>query len=143
MKISTILSIIVAVLFLISAVIAGLFFFGGNIPGTQEPVFTSTLIMWGFILLGVAAVALGIFFIIGAVSDLKVLVNAGISIVFIGVLVLGAYLLASDTVLPAFAEKGFSATTYKLSGTALITTYFLLGISVVSIIGSEIYRLFK
>ena len=65
-KITKILNILTIVMFVITVVLLGLFYFGGELPNSQysNPVYTEQLIWWSYILFAVAIIAAVIFPII-------------------------------------------------------------------------------
>ena len=62
-KINKILNIMTIVMFVVTIVLLGLFYFGGELPNSQysTPVYTEQLLWWSYLLFGVAIVAALIF----------------------------------------------------------------------------------
>ena len=62
-KINKILNIVTIVMFVITVVLLGLFYFGGELPNSQyvTPVYTEQLLWWSYLLFGVAIVAALVF----------------------------------------------------------------------------------
>jgi len=75
----------------------------------------------------------------------KAAINALIGLGVLGVIVLIAYLLASDQVLDLVGYDGPDniPSTLKAVGTGLITTYILFFLSLLAIVITEIYNAFK
>jgi len=149
-KISLILRVTLIVLMAISGVFILIFYFGSAVEGTEgtefyEPTITEGMIKWTYVLFFVAvATAIG-FPIVQLIKNpqaakktlISVLVLAGVGVI--------AYLLADDAVLtiPGYNGGDNVPETLKWAGTGLITVYLLLGAALVSIIGSEVSKLFK
>ncbi|WP_346856663.1 hypothetical protein [uncultured Draconibacterium sp.] len=109
----------------------------------------NTNLVWAYILTALGA---GIAILAGLVkmtTDKKAAKNGIISLVFMGVVVLISYLLASPEI-PQFAgvekflnDGTLNETVAKWVDTGLYTTYILLAIAVLSIAGMSVTRLFK
>ena len=72
LKVTKLLNILTIVMFAITVVLVGLFFFGGELPNSQyaSPVYTDELIWWAYILMALTAVAAIVFPIGRLVSNL-------------------------------------------------------------------------
>ena len=88
-----ILNILTIVMFVITAVLLGLFMFGGKVPNQlyTTPVYTSTLLNWAYILFGIAIIAAIIFPIIRLFSRPKQAMKSFIGLAVVVVVVLIAY----------------------------------------------------
>lgn len=150
MTISKISSILLYVLMGISVIFAGLLFVGGNVAGTagtsmKEPLITDEIIIWTTILIILTAASAILFPLIYAVlnprNTIKMLIILGI----VGLLVFISYQLASDELLNlvGYTGKDNNPTTLKLSDTGLILTYILAATAFLSILYTEISKLFK
>ena len=141
-KIST---IVLYVLVAISVILAGMFYFSGNVTEDtglltdNEPVFTALNLSWAYVLFFGAVVITLIFSLVYIVTHPKALKGTLISLAVGAVLVLIAYLLASTEPVPG---RGADATLSELKwvGTGLYVTYILGGLAIGGIIVSEIYR---
>ena len=129
----------------ISIVLAVLFYFGGNIPNTEEPRVTNIILNWGYILIIIAGILALAFPVIYAIMRPQNLKRIGMIVVFAAVIVVIAYLLASDEVLkiPAYSGTDNVPSVLKKVGTGLISMYILLGLAVLTIVYTEISKYFK
>lgn len=136
------LSIIRIVLIVISVVIvAGAFLTQGSAP---EPN-VDAMLRWTYAMIGIATLCAVLFPIVNIAKNPKSAVRSLIGLAIVAVIVLIAYSLADTTPVytPGNAEGYTNALELKLSDTGLITTYFALGIAVLSIAVTEVYKLFK
>lgn len=103
-------------------------------------------LIWGYILFIITAIFAVAFPLVQIISHPARLVRALIVFVGVAIFVGLAYMLSSDTPL---AIPGFTGTqnsdpvVLKLIDTGLISTYFILGIALLSILYSEVVRYFK
>jgi hypothetical protein len=150
MSLQRILTILLYILLAVSAVLIAIFYFGPDVEGTtgtnlEEPTITNFILRWAYGLLVVGAI-LAILFPLGyMIANPKNATKALMALVFIGVVVLVGYFLASDRILEmtAYQGTGNNPTTLKWAGTGIISMYLLLGLAVLSIIFSEIAKFFK
>jgi len=134
----------------ISIVLVGIFFFGGFVEGTEgtnaaEPLIMETILKWSYVLLFVTiAVVIG-FQLLFMFTNLKSLKSTGIILAIAGALIFASYQLADDAVLNLISYKGPDNVpgTLHTVGTALIFTYILGVVAIVSILYSSIANLFK
>jgi xanthosine utilization system XapX-like protein len=132
-----------------SIVLMLVFYFGSDVPGTEntpmrEPVVTETILIWAYILIGLAMLSAIIFPLIRIVTNPKNAKKTLIGIVGIAVIVLVAWQFSSDEVLPLATENPDNVPhVLKLAGTQLGTMYILLVLAVLSIFYTEIRSLFK
>lgn len=98
-----------------------------------------------FLTAGVTVLAALYIFVMKFMHNPKRALFTLIPIVLVGVILLISYSSASDEILnmPNYEGLDNTASNLKWSGTGLIMTYILLGFAVLSIIGSEIARIFK
>lgn len=102
-------------------------------------------IIWSYILFGLAAVSAIIFPIVSLILNPKKAVRSLISVGVIAVLAFISYLIASDSI-PNFlgADKfNISATTSRMVGTGLWAMYILGIVAVLSILYTEVSKIFK
>lgn len=102
-------------------------------------------IIWSYILFGLAAISAIVFPIVSLILNPKKAVRSLISVGVIAVLALISYLIASDSI-PNFlgADKfNISATTSRMVGTGLWAMYILGIVAVLSILYTEVSKIFK
>ena len=150
-KVGKIVTILLWVLLLISAVL--IVSMMANISENEaDPTMGSWInsnLIWSYILLvigGGIAILAALFHM---ASDLSAAKKGLISIVFLGVVALVSYLLASDAI-PQFVgvqrfinEGTLTPQVAKMVDAGLYATYILLGLAVLSILFSSVTRLFK
>ncbi len=106
-------------------------------------------IIWSYILVAVGAGIAIIAGLLNMVSDAKALKGGLTALVFMGAVVLVAYLLASPEIpqvvgVDKFINDGtLNENVAKLVDTGLYATYILLGLAILSIVFSSVTRLFK
>ena len=142
-----ILNIRTIVMFVITAVLLGLFMFGGKVPNQlyTTPVYTSTLLNWAYILFGIAIIAAIIFPIIRLFSRPKQAMKSFIGLAVVVVVVLIAYAMADGTPMKIIGYNGPDnvPSMLILSDTIIYTMYILFAGTILAIIGTEIYRRVK
>ncbi len=145
-----IVSIFLYVLFAISLVFIIWFYFGNNVPGTEgtnyvEPVATNSILIWAYILLGIAAATTLVFSLIYLIAHPKNAIRALIVLVVIAVIVGISYAISSDVPLRMEGYQGSDNVPEKVKwvGTGLNVAYILGGTAFLGMIFSEIYRVFK
>lgn len=102
-------------------------------------------IIWSYILFGLAAISAIVFPIVSLILNPKKAVRSLISVGVIAVLAFISYLIASDSI-PNFlgADKfNISATTSRMVGTGLWAMYILGIVAVLSILYTEVSKIFK
>ena len=143
-KINKILNIVTIVMFVITVVLLGLFYFGGELPNSQyvTPVYTEQLLWWSYLLFGVAIVAALVFPIARLFTRPKEAMKSFIALAGIIVLVLIAYSMSDGTIMniPGYSGSDNVPGTLKFTDTILITTYFLVIGAICSIVVTEIIR---
>jgi len=136
------LSIIRIVLIVVSvAIVAGAFLTQGTAP---EPN-VDAMLRWTYAMIGIATLCALLFPVINIAKNPKSAVRSLIGLAIVAVIVLIAYSLSDATPIytPGNTEGYTNALELRLSDTGLITTYFALGIAVLSIVVTEVYKLFK
>jgi hypothetical protein len=96
-----------------------------------------------FAAVSIAAGAAIIFPLINAIRNPATLGKSLMGIVVLFALALVAYLLSGDEVTARYTALGVDATTSKIIGAGLTLFYFLIGLSFLGIIYSEISKAFK
>ena len=151
-KAGKIVTIILWVLLIVSAVLIVSMMVNIDEANETDPTMLSwvnTNVIWAYILVVFAAsvaIFAGLFHM---VTDKKAAKQGLISIVFLGVVVLISYLVASPEIpqfmgVDKFINDGtINEKIVKMVDTGLYATYILLGLAVISIIFTSVTRLFK
>ncbi len=138
------------IVMIISAIILGMFYFGGVVdPAAEkkEPVNTSLLLYWNYIVFGIALICLLLFGIMQFFSTLKAKPKAAIGslvvlIAFIAMLGI-TYTFGDPTKLPGINVDSAQYNVegwLKISDMWIFSIYILLGLSVLAIIGGSIKK---
>ncbi|MDA3780715.1 MAG: hypothetical protein PF487_10935 [Bacteroidales bacterium] len=137
--------ILLIVLIAISALFGLMFYFGGDIPGTEgQPIYTQLFIVWAYILLAFSVILSVVFPIIHMILNPKNIKKSLLGFLAIAVLVFIAYLFASTDSVRLAGEGTFDdVSVLKYVGTGIISMYFLSGIAILSIFYTEIAKMFK
>lgn len=142
--IERILNIVTIAMFVATAVILGLFIWGGEVPDTQHytPEYTSALLDWAYILCAIASIAAVIFPVIRLFTRPKEAMKSFIGIGVLAAVVLLAYLMADGTPLNIVGYTGPDNVPSMLimSDTVLNTMYILFFGAIAAIAFSELYR---
>ena len=147
---SKILQILTWVLMGITVIFALIFYLGDVKPETagtrlEEPVITQSFLVWAYILFFLTAGITVIFSIINFIVNPQGGKKTLISLVFGIVVIVIAFLLADDTVLnmPYYDGKDNVPGMLKFADTMLFTSYILVAVAFLAIIGSAVSRLFR
>ncbi len=145
-KISAV-SIIMIILLAVSVVFTFMYYMGKKVPGTEgtsfeEPKITDTVIIWAYILIGIAAITAIIFPLINVIKNPAHAKNIIIVIAVFGILIGISYLLSSGAPI-SFLKVDATARTLKTVDTGLITTYIFAAIAFLGILYLEISSLFR
>jgi len=150
MSLSKITSILLFLLMGVSAVLLIIFYTGPNVPGTtgtsmEEPKVTETILNWAYILLIATAAISLVFPVVQIFSNPKNIKKALVSLGVAAVVILVAYMFASDEVLKIHGYDGTDnvPSTLKWVDTGLYALYILAGGAILLILYSEISRAFK
>ena len=133
----------------VSVALMLIFYFGTDVPGTadtpmREPVVTETILIWAYILVGLALVAALIFPAIRMVTNPRNAKKTLIGLVGVAVIVFIAWQFSSDEVLPLATENPDNVPhVLKMAGTQLGTMYILLALAILSIFYTEIRNIFR
>ncbi len=147
--IQRIITISLYVLMGVSVALMLIFYFGTDVPGTadtpmREPVVTETILIWAYILVGLALVAALIFPAIRMVTNPRNAKKTLIGLVGVAVIVFIAWQFSSDEVLPLATENPDNVPhVLKMAGTQLGTMYILLALAILSIFYTEIRNIFR
>lgn len=140
-----ILRILLIVLLAISALLTILFYGGGeDISG--GPIYTNIFILWAYVLTAVAVGFAVIFPIVQMITNPKNTKKSLLGIVALVVIVGIAYALSSTELLgitnPDLVQYD-APSTLKYAGTMLHSTYVLAVVAIVSMIYTEVAKIFK
>jgi hypothetical protein len=147
--IQRIITISLFVLMGVSVVLMLIFYFGTDVPGTadtpmREPVVTETILIWAYILVGLALLAALIFPAIRMVTNPRNAKKTLIGLVGVAVIVFIAWQFSSDEVLPLATENPDNVPhVLKMAGTQLGAMYILLALAILSIFYTEIRNIFR
>jgi hypothetical protein len=152
-------SVFLYLILAISVVILGYFYYvSSGVTVASDAPFQEKLaaygsvidvfIIWGYILIIVAAAAAIIPAVIQMVTQPKNAVKSVISIVLLAAVVLIAYALSDGTPfttdqMPGYEGSDNVPSMMKLGDTMLFTMYFLLAGAIISIIYAEVAKVFK
>ena len=146
-KLSKYLNYVLYILLAATVVLAGLFYFGGEVEDAAmtTPLYTETFLNWGFILLLGAAILAILFEIVTLILHPKNAIRTLISIGILGVIVLVSYSMAEGTPLELVGYDGPDnvPSMLILGDVFLYTVYFLLGGVLLSILYTEVSRVFR
>lgn len=144
MNFSKILNIATIVMLVITVVVLGLFMFGGELPNAQykTPVYTQELLVWAYVLFGIAVVSALAFPIIRLFTRPKEAMKSFIGLAVIIIVILLAYSLSDGTImnLPGYTGADNVPSRLMFADTLLYTTYFLGIGAVLAIFVTEIIR---
>jgi hypothetical protein len=148
-KIGKIISIVLWALIIVSAILIISLVANINDVNEQDPAMLSWInanLVWVYILLITGAGIAVLFGLFHTVTSKQAAKSGLISLLFMGAVVLVAYLSASPEIprfigVDKFIAEGLNSDTIKLVDTGLITTYILFGIAVISIILGPVIRL--
>ncbi len=130
------LSIIQYVLIAISVITVALYFVGASD--------VDLMLIWGYILLGIAVAAVIILPLLNLVKNPKGAVRSLVGLAIVVVLAGICYALSSDTPVVNSAGGFFEdSTVLKISDTGLYLTYIALAVAILVAIGGEIRNAFK
>ena len=145
--IDRVLNIVLIVLFAVTAIILGLFLFGGNVPDQAytTPVYTSTLINWAYVLFGIACVVALLFPVVRLATRPKQAMKSFIGVALIAVIILIAYSMSDGTPLKLTGYTGSDnvPSSLKFADTMIYTMYILFAGAILAIVGGELYRKFR
>lgn len=141
------LTILMALLLAVSAVIFVLLFLGGNEDNSADliPKFTNTFIIWTYILIFGAILVTGLFEVIGIISHPQKSFRTLLSLGVLVVLVLVAFILADDTPLKLVGYEGTDnvPSMLILSDVFIFTLYLIVSISIILVIYTELSRVLR
>jgi len=150
-KVGKIVTIVLWVLLIVSAVliVSMMVNISENDADPTMGSWINSNLVWSYVLLGIGAgiaVLAGLFHM---ATDLTAAKKGLISLVFLAVVAVVSYLLASDTI-PQFAgvqrfinDGTLTPQVAKMVDTGLYATYILIGLAILSILFSSVTRLFK
>lgn len=139
-----ILKIVTIVMFAVTAVILGMFIWGGDVPDQQytTPVYTASLLNWAYVLFVIAVIAAVIFPIVRLFTRPKQAMKSFIGLAALAVVVLIAYAMADGTPMNIVGYSGTDNVPSRLifSDTIIYTMYILFGAAIIAIFATELLR---
>ena len=139
-----ILKIVTIVMFAVTAVILGMFIWGGDVPDQQytTPVYTASLLNWAYVLFVIAVIAAVIFPIVRLFTRPKQAMKSFIGLAALAVVVLIAYAMADGTPMNIIGYSGPDNVPSRLifSDTIIYTMYILFGAAIIAIFATELLR---
>ena len=151
MKLEKVLNIVLWVLLAVSAVLVVSLMtnISDNDADPTMGAWINTNLTWSYILLGIGAGVAVIGALYYTFTDKAAAKKGLIAVVFAGVVLAISYLLASDAI-PQFygvdkfvADGTLTNSIAKWIDTTLYATYILLLLTILSILGSSVFRIFK
>jgi len=151
-KIGKIVTIILWALLIVSAILIISLVVNINTEVDTDPAMLSWInsnIIWAYILIAIAAGVAVIASFLHMFTDKKAAKNGIISVVFLGAIALISYLLASSEI-PQFigvdkfiADGTLNESVARLVDAGLYATYILLGLAILAVASSSVFRLFR
>jgi len=149
-NIGKILNITLIVIMSITGVITFMYFYAGYTPESAgslypEPIYTSVLLNWSYLLFALAIVATLVFALLALIKNPKNAMSTLIVLAVFGVIILVSYLMADGTLLnlPGYTGTDNTPAMLKFADTILFTTYILFVVSILAAFGSVVFRLFR
>ncbi|HDR88497.1 MAG TPA: hypothetical protein ENN63_02570 [Bacteroidetes bacterium] len=142
------INIFLILLMAAAVVLAGIFYLGDVVPGTEgtameEPVITNTFIRYAELLLVFCAGVTILISLVNVFSSWKTLKRFLLVLVGAAAVVFLAYNLATEEVIRTATGVFRDPITLKWTDTGLYTLYILMGLAILSIVYSEIAKYFK
>ena len=150
-KIGKIITILLWVLLIVSAVLIVSLMVNIS-ENDADPTMGSWInsnLIWAYILMAIGAGIAVISGLFHMATDMKAAKGGLIALVFLAVIAVVSYLLASDSIpefvgVTKFINDGTLTTSVaKMVDTGLIATYFLLALAILSVVSSSVFRLLK
>ncbi|WP_167605103.1 hypothetical protein [Maribellus sediminis] len=151
-KIGKIVTIILWALLIVSAILIVSLVVNINTEVDTDPAMLSWInsnLIWAYILVAIGAGVAIVASLLHMFTDKKAAKGGLISIAFLGVVGLISYLIASPEI-PQFvgvdkfiADGSLNESIAKLVDTGLYATYILLGLAVLAVVSSSVFRLFR
>ena len=151
MKLEKVLNILMYVLLAVSAIliVSMMMNLSDDDADATMGAWINTNLSWSYILLGASTIVAVVFALIHTFSDKAAAKNGLTALVFAGVVLVLAYVLASDAI-PQFygvdkfvADGSLTNTVSKWIGTTLYATYILLFLTIIAIAVAPLTRLLK
>ncbi|MDX9695169.1 MAG: hypothetical protein RBT49_05195 [Bacteroidales bacterium] len=138
--------ILYIVLLAVSALLAVLFYVGGNEIDGETPVFTQQFILWAYLLVGIATITAVAFPIIQMITNPQKAKKSLLGVAALVAVVAIAYFFSSGELMKFGSQemaKFNVPSLLKQVDTGMITTYILFGIAIFATIYSEVSKMFK
>ncbi|MFC2123914.1 hypothetical protein ACFLU5_03800 [Bacteroidota bacterium] len=107
----------------------------------EEGNIVDIMIYVAYALMGVAVIAAIVMPLVNSLGDPKSLLKGVIGIVFLLIIYGIAYVISQGDVTSVYMKFGVDAAMSKMVGASIISMYILVGLSVLGIVFSEIYKL--
>lgn len=144
LKFDKILKILTIAIFVVTLVLLGLLFFGGDVPNQlyKTPVYTGELLGWAYILFFICAGLSLIFPLFNLVTNPQKAIKSIVGIVALVVIVLISYSLSDGTPLVMAGYDGSQnvPSMLKFSDTMIYMMYILGAGAILAIIVTEVIR---
>ena len=138
--------ILYIVLLAVSALLAVLFYVGGNEIDGETPVFTQQFILWAYLLVGIATISAVAFPLVQMITNPQKAKKSLLGIAALVAVVAIAYFFSSGELMKFGSQemaKFNVPSLLKQVDTGMITTYILFGIAIFATIYSEVSKMFK
>ncbi|MEK6480751.1 hypothetical protein WJR50_24625 [Catalinimonas sp. 4WD22] len=96
-----------------------------------------------YILAGLALVLAIVLPLISALSNPKALLGTVVGLIGIAIVFFIGYSISGDEITTVYTKFGITESSSKFIGGALITMYLLIGVALVSIVFTEVNKIFK
>lgn len=96
-----------------------------------------------YILAGLALVLAIVLPLISALSNPKALLGTVVGLIGIAIVFFIGYSISGDEVTTVYTRFGITESSSKFIGGALITMYLLIGVALISIVFTEVNKIFK
>lgn len=138
---------------LVSVIVFAMFYFGGVVDSAAEkpePVNTSLLLYWCYVVFGIAVALLFLFGLVHFFATLKsrpkaAIGSLGVLVAFLAILGI-TYAIGDTTPLPGINADSAQynvASWLKISDMWIYSIYILLGLSVLAILGGSVKKVFS
>jgi len=96
-----------------------------------------------YLLAGLGVILAIVLPLINALSNPKALLGAAVGLIGIAIVFFIGYSISSSEVTTVYTKFGITESSSKFIGGALITMYLLVGLALVSIVFTEVNKIFK
>lgn len=142
MKFMKYISYIGYVLLAVSAIIFIAFLATSNFSQEEFPL-ADLVLNWTYSMIAIASVVAVILPLINMAKNPKAMIRTLIGVGAVGLVVLVCYLMADDTAIVTPGKTFDNRSELIISDTGLYATYFAFTVAILTIIGGEVYKLFR